>query len=883
MKLDSQGSQFTSVGSQRAKHVPDVLFVDEEGNPIEAGHENLIYVDEQGNEIPEEIAQQLLESGKYIDSRDLYLAADAVETQSGVNTTATSSVGGEGGGSRGQIGGDLTQPSLPASAFGSLSKSTGANEMANMVRKSSYQSIKSAAEEEQRAVFAQAQAKIKQREDELREIEADAAAAASAAFMQQQQQQPPQSVGFTNKSMSNTDMQKSHSGRRLLQPPPLKNSQDFKSSESMARRQQPQPPPAQSDRPASSQQVFDLHQLINSNSGKIVMDQRQLEAQRASQQQLSTGGVEGVEGDEQNVERVRSRQGRSSRKSRQQTVSQQQGQPQYIMTSDGGSYYEVTGGAEQTDGETGDDVQSQLTEQHILEMREQQMLREKLLRKQQEYLEQQQEYARQRRHQQSANPYEDDILLQQQAQDETTAGEETGTGTDDEYFRQLSRNFTQSVGSTNMMSPRQPVGAHHHHHHHRQRHSHQQVANANSSSSAAIVSTSAGSQLTQPINLSHATRNQLRDYLKDFHVEQVRHVGSLSGKNVIYSLGKIDLGEFDRFYSSLGDEASFTSSSRVGDNGGLVSSGIGLSTRTATAAAAATANSTLNGIDEIDPYDPNLFKDEIIDIDFGAIDAYTAGLNAQINAEKANQSANNSSGLQFPSHILTSNHATFIDNQMLLGDPFYSQTSTANNLNGHESSSNLNGNNQNGMNVQFFSSVNDLQQSEGGGSFGAGFDVNTQSQLNTQSQAGVGASSGGGGVGSVGGDYCDGDLQTGVASTGGVDQYSPSNSFGSMVDIQSQQTYSIGDLNQLSQIQQQNTQQTQQQSAQQDFHSSSYQPSTTTNNYYCGESTNNVVDYTNQYQQTSNSIANIASGSKVMRNSFTNSSAIYNVNNYIGR
>lgn len=165
-----------------------------------------------------------------------------------------------------------------------------------------------------------------------------------------------------------------------------------------------------------------MHQLINSNSGKIVIDQRQLEAQRASQQQLSTGGVEGVEGDEQNVERVRSRQGRSSRKSRQQTVSQQQGQPQYIMTSDGGSYYEVTGGAEQTDGETGDDVQSQLTEQHILEMREQQMLREKLLRKQQEYLEQQQEYARQRRHQQSANPYEDDILLQQQAQDETTAG-----------------------------------------------------------------------------------------------------------------------------------------------------------------------------------------------------------------------------------------------------------------------------------------------------------------------------------------------------------------------------------------------------------------------------------------------------------------------------
>lgn len=251
------------MNNRKKRHVPDVLFVDEEGNPIEAGHENLIYVDEQGNEIPEEIAQQLLESGKYIDSRDLYLASDemsigggGVETAS--NANAASTVGGN------QVQYDLTQPSLPASAFGSLSKSTGANEL-TMTRKSSYQSLKSAAndDDQQRNVFAQAQAKMRQREDEIREIEADAAIVAANAAVQQQQQQ---GVGLTNKSMSNTDMQKSHSGRRLLQPPPLKNSQDFKSQESVGRRQQQQQQQKQQqqqsqsavvvDRPASSQQVY---------------------------------------------------------------------------------------------------------------------------------------------------------------------------------------------------------------------------------------------------------------------------------------------------------------------------------------------------------------------------------------------------------------------------------------------------------------------------------------------------------------------------------------------------------------------------------------------------------------------------------------------------
>jgi hypothetical protein len=66
-----------------------------------------------------------------------------------------------------------------------------------------------------------------------------------------------------------------------------------------------------------------------------------------------------------------------------------------------------------------------------------------------------------------------------------------------------------------------------------------------------------------------------------------------------------------------------------------------------------------------------LFRDEIVDIDFGAIDAYTSALNAQINSAQSGGDASNSAELSFPSHILTSNHATFLDNQMLLGDATY--------------------------------------------------------------------------------------------------------------------------------------------------------------------------------------------------------------------
>ena len=66
-----------------------MLFVDEDGNPIEAGEENVVYVDESGNELASELALQLLDSGKYVDSRDLY---NDFETSTSASSTNGESV-----------------------------------------------------------------------------------------------------------------------------------------------------------------------------------------------------------------------------------------------------------------------------------------------------------------------------------------------------------------------------------------------------------------------------------------------------------------------------------------------------------------------------------------------------------------------------------------------------------------------------------------------------------------------------------------------------------------------------------------------------------------------------------------------------------------------
>jgi len=85
----------------------------------------------------------------------------------------------------------------------------------------------------------------------------------------------------------------------------------------------------------------------------------------------------------------------------------------------------------------------------------------------------------------------------------------------------------------------------------------------------------------------------------------------------------------------------------------------------------------------IDPFSADLFKDEMVDIDFGAIDAFTEALNAQILAEKNNSEP--AKNLHFPSHIIASNHAAFLDTQTYISG----------------ANCNENGDENSGVNVQF--------------------------------------------------------------------------------------------------------------------------------------------------------------------------------------
>jgi hypothetical protein len=72
-------------------------------------------------------------------------------------------------------------------------------------------------------------------------------------------------------------------------------------------------------------------------------------------------------------------------------------------------------------------------------------------------------------------------------------------------------------------------------------------------------------------------------------------------------------------------------------------------------------------IDNSEVYsDPSQIHDEVIDIDYGAIDAFTKLLNEQL--ETAAQADQSSSGeLKFKSNLIKSNYSSFVDEQILMG------------------------------------------------------------------------------------------------------------------------------------------------------------------------------------------------------------------------
>lgn len=170
-------------------------------------------------------------------------------------------------------------------------------------------------------------------------------------------------------------------------------------------------------------------------------------------------------------------------------------------------------------------------------------------------------------------------------------------------------------------------------------------------------------------------------------VEKARQVGQLSGNQIIKCLDKIDLSQFEKYYEQVPNYNQQSDDYNEND----------------------------------DIYNDGLFKDELVDIDFGVIDAFTSALNAQINAEKNMADNKQQSNLQFPSHVLTSKYATFLDTQIFLSDT--SGTEKQNNNSSNNKCNNgcnsgvgsthnhPNENNQNGISYQLLSSLNELDQS----------------------------------------------------------------------------------------------------------------------------------------------------------------------------
>lgn len=144
------------------------------------------------------------------------------------------------------------------------------------------------------------------------------------------------------------------------------------------------------------------------------------------------------------------------------------------------------------------------------------------------------------------------------------------------------------------------------------------------------------------------TRKQQRKsiestYGKDYTVSQIRQVGYLSGKDIIRDMSQVRMDDFQHYY----DEADRAQSELEFEPHHLDSQQV-------------------QPAQFVDPFTADMFRDEMVDIDFGAIDAFTEALNQQILAEK--NGVEPPKNLQFPPHVIASNHASFLENQLFLAD-----------------------------------------------------------------------------------------------------------------------------------------------------------------------------------------------------------------------
>jgi hypothetical protein len=689
----------------------EVLFVDEDGNPIEAGHENVLYVDESGNEIPEEIAQQLLETGKYFDSRDVYMERPTVTQQSNAAT-------GDG------LSQQQVSASLPASAYGSLSKSTGAAQA---------QLIDKQAEKLRKATSQQ-------------QIEPGAPASVAAGASDYE------SLSY-NKSASNADMQKSLSSRRLIQPPPKKSESKSTFSNlgyssgsvnAASYQQQQIQNSASGGRYADSRSDGDsyirvypdslvsqhpnIQQILQRDTGSLAsrnasvrssnqsayLSKRQYyqqhpqsyvedlsllgedelkrrqqeiidrEVQRAqSQQKQPINQQDNQEYEEYEDEEVEELPQVQQQQQRQQPIEAFRFETEIEYENENGSrvvkkiqpeqneqdqqyvqdqYYpeeqQYTQDQQYQDQQQYEQDQQYVQDQYYPE--EQQYTQDQQYQDEQQYTQQQQYSGESRlvlekeypgeRHYILEQPYQEQpeqYVLEQQHDMFSLNSRQSSARKSQVSQSNQSYGVVSASGPSSYARPQSSTSRK------------SQVSQSNQSYGSSSYTqqqevVKAASPAKSLVSAPPASQYDLSKLENQFNVMKVRYVGELTGSNIIYNLNQLTEEDINKLYDLVpADERNNKQPLAVDNDDDQYEDGL------------------------IDPADPNLFKDEIVDIDFGAIDAYTSALNAQINnAESFSSSGGiNNQNLQFSSHVLTSNHATFLDNQLLLSEPYYGSAS----------------------------------------------------------------------------------------------------------------------------------------------------------------------------------------------------------------
>jgi hypothetical protein len=359
------------------------------------------------------------------------------------------------------------------------------------------------------------------------------------------------------------------------------------------------------------------------------------------------------------------------------------------------------------------DHKQSLTSEQIARLQHQHYLNDQILR-QQELMKEQQEAARSRqiedyeRQEQERHAYE---RHEKERQEQERQEQER---------RELARQQQEIINQEQM---RQSVGS-------RAGRSSSKAEPITSKKSPATGSTAS---LSAQKDAPKSTKDRLKDFEKDYEVAPLKLIGKLRGKHVIKDQAHINdesLNEFNKIYENYEKQSQRES-------------GAGEAKQRS------------------DMFDLSYFQDEIIDVDYGAIDAYTAAINAHLTAEKNNEPA--PTNLQFASHILKSSHATFVENQLFLGDNFRNNASTT--IDDEQADSGRTKVNVKIFNPKLFGGGG--QETRSNGSIGGDHTPTNTNQNNTTTNQNFD-------------DY---------------DQYSRSNSFGSVVDIQSQPAYSVADLN----------------------------------------------------------------------------------------